>query len=403
MSTPLLDNLGPIIKNTTYVPDYSINRYQAIYILPEDKNVNCVEKRQHDFTTSSARSYLYDHGTVIKNNPNNNADITCHKDDKTFLGWAPNENYVSIPEIIATSHTILYPIFVDKIPVSVYLFKTQIVQKLFSPNITLDSNNNELQTAIGNAITNLNIENFFKLENTDIKNPYKLYTDEECTTQYTGQILSDRLTLYIKGDPYVIFSVGENSNASIVSYPNERFIRIPLSDLSNSSRKTPSAIITTPHMEFSKWKLSTTNDPESPYPDSLGEDSNQLRNYKRAYSATYFAEFKKMNYTIIFKDTEGNCSPKDVTLQIEAESTINKANNTQFASLTCNKVGHTWNGWEKEEFTNKNKLCPITNLLIYIIMIIVIAYIIKFIVDGSSNSKSGGSILRSSGFKSTTV
>lgn len=396
MNTPLKDNLGPIVKHTTFVPDYSINKYHIIYIMPDNDLIKCKQAQEPTgTTTTSARSYLYEHGSVVRNNANNNPDIFCEQGDKTFIGWSPNQTSISVPEVIATGHTTLYPIFVDKIPVSVYVFNTQIVQQLFDPNSIVNSDNNQLQTAINNAINNQQLTRFFKFDNSN-STVYNLYTDESCTTPFTSATVVDRLTLYIKADPYVIFTLGDDSSSKTIVGHSEQFIKIPLSELSNSSKTTPSATTTTPHMEFSKWKLITENNSESPYPEYLGENTNQLKNYKRGYSATYIAEFKKKNYNIIFKDTEGNCDPKDVRFTVEAESTISKSNNPQFSQLTCNKVGHTWNGWEKEEFTN---YCPAVNLMFYIILAVVIVILIKYIINGFSNSQFGRNILRSASIK----
>lgn len=389
-----LDNLGPIIANTTYIPTYTTKTYNIVYYLPTDAETTCIENTTPtNKSTSSARHYIYDYGTTIKNNPDNPMDITCTHTTKTFGGWTNVEGGTYSPQLIASSDTFLYPVFVDKIPIRVYLYDILLGQILVDNNDYLKYENDELQSMIENAIAKDNITDNFKLENTTT--PFTLYTDVSCTTRFTSQNITESIKLYIKGDPYVTFKV-ETPNAKIINESSSE-VKIPLSNLSNGTKKTPIATTNETHMQFTYWKLISENKGDAKYPLTLGGDSSQLAGYSRTYPAIYLAEFTKKVYTVTFKDEEGKCSPKDVVLSVNAESIVTKADYPNFKSLTCNKDGYTWDGWTKESFNvNRGSYCSIINLILYLCIIIVIVWIIKYFTDGRNQYQFSSSVLRNS-------
>lgn len=383
------DNLGPIVANTTYIPSYTTKQYNVVYILPQDANTTCTQNTTPYKTTSSARHYIYDYGATIKNNPDNPMDITCTHATKTFGGWSNVEGATSSPQLVASSNTFLYPIFVDKIPIRVYLYDIPLGQILVDKNSYLKYENSDLQAMIANAVAKNNISENFKLENTSI--PFTLYTDASCTTRFTSQNITESLQLYIKGDPYVTFQLG-TTNAKIVN-ESETTVKIPLSTLSNGIKKTPIATTNLAHMQFAYWKLISENKGSAKYPLTLGGDSSQLVGYSRTYPAIYMAEFSKKVYTVTFKDEEGKCSPKDVILSVNAESILSKTDYPILKTLTCNKDGYTWNGWTKESFGVSNSYCSVINLLLYILILLVIVW---YLTDGGNQHRVQSSVWRTS-------
>lgn len=389
------DNLGPINKNIVYVPNYTVNKYKVSYILPTDNKITCTAVNKNTSTsTNSAIAYVYDYNTPIKNIYNNtdNIDVKCTQNNMQFLGWARDKEAKQISTINATNDISMYPIFIDKVPVNIYLYNKLIATYSVDSNFNLNSNNTTLKSIIANGINQYHIENDYKLENKTESNPYKLYTDVDCTTLFTNKVISTPSSLFLKGDPYITFQLGNDSTLKF-SDNTTAPKKIPLSELSNGSKTTPSVNVSNEHFEFNKWQR--LNDSSS-YPASLAANSQQLKNYNNYLPETYTATKKRKIYTVTFKDNDNNCVPTPYprTMQVDSESTLTKDNNDEFNSMNCTKAGYTFNGW-KEEFTTRS-YCPAINLLIYIVAIIVIAIIVKYLSNGFSNSKFKRSILFSS-------
>lgn len=391
------DNLGPIVKDTLYKPNYSINKYKVTYIIPN--NTSCQNQNTPTTSTTSSREYLYDYNTTVKNinNSNNGIDIKCSRENKQFLGWDMNQNSGSAPEILVTDNITLYPIFVDKIPVSVYLFEKPFVQILYDSNFNLTSTNSALQTALKNEINKDNYKNNFYFNDYTESNPIKIYTNKECTDLFTNRTITEQLKLYIKAEPYITFKVIDGvsfkTNNNGYNQNHKTYIKEPLSKYSSSEYKTPIVTVSDPHQHFYKWKLVSENNNEFPYPLMLGEGSTELKNYKLNYPATYEVAVETNKYTVRFKDPEGNCSPPDTSFEVPANTYVTKDNYDKFNRITCTKAGHTFKGWEKESFTVGMNYCPAINLLFYILVIVLIAICVKYIINGFSNNKSRSSIL----------
>ena len=398
MSNIKPDNLGPILKNITYVPDYTINTYTISYNLPTDTNIVCHENGNPRSTSDSSIKFIYEYDTTIKNiynNDNPNAiDVYCNDnndDNKQFLGWSRNINDETVPQIKATSNIELYPIFIDKIPVKIYVNNILITTVNFNSGFNLESNNQTLQTTIANSINQQNLKNNYDFTEED-NNNYKLYSDDKCTILFTNRIITASLNLYIKASPYITFQLGNDSTLKF-SDNTTAPKKISLSELSNGSKTTPSVNVSNQHAEFDKWQRLNN----SQYPAFLSAGSRELQNHGSINQPeTYTASTKPKQYSVIFQDKDNNCvpTPYPKTILVDANTTLTKNNSNVFQSLNCTKAGHTFNGW-KEEFTTRS-YCPAINLLIYIVAIVIIAIIVKYLSDGFSNSKFRRSILFSS-------
>lgn len=395
-TTAKMDNLGPIVQNTTYRPNYSVNKYTVTYYMPE--NANCIIKNTPNIQTTSTVEYLYDYNTPVKNIYNSTAgvDIECTRDNKQFLGWG--QNAICAPEILVTDNIILQPVFVDKIPVNIYVFNTQLVQLLYDKNFNLTSNNTELQTALKRVINNEDIQKKYNFIGVIDSSPINLYTDIECTNPFTEQTITENLILYVKAEPYITFKLGSDivsfkSSSDGYEENHKDYIREPLSKYRHSEFKTPSVTVSDPHKHFYKWRLVSENNLRFPYPTLLGENTTELKNYHLDYPATYEAEIAVNKYTVRFKDSEKNCSPPDVSFEVTANTYVTQDNYDEFNQISCTKAGHTFKGWERESFTVGMNYCPAINLLFYILVIVLIAICVKYIINGFSNNKSRSSIL----------
>lgn len=383
------DNIGPITSDVTYIPVYDKNKYNIVYVT---NNESCTNVNSPASSTTSARSYLYTYGDTVKNNVGSGFDVRCSKDGKTFIGWARTANATDIPVITATGNMNLYPIFMDKTPISVYVNSQQIG----TMNVDAGTTAAAMRSLVQNLINTSNASQSYSIS---ISTSMPLYKDSRCSTTY-GERDVPTTAVYVKGDPYITFN---NSDGWFADNTTINSKKIKLSELSSSSARTPRVVNRDQNMLFVNWTLASTNNSSNPYPSTLGADTLQLANYTNDYPATYQAKWALRTYKVVFKDAENNCSPAGgIELDIPHNTKVSKSGYADFKNLTCNKAGHTWKGWTKESYTpypksncNSCPRCPLNLILIVVVLIFMFYYIYSLINYVFNHDKPTGTVQNS--------
>lgn len=387
------NQLGPITKNTTYVPDFTINTYLLTY---NTNGATCEYKPNNVgiFESGDKRTkfvYKYSYNTQFPNN--DNMDVTCTSTGKTFGGWATSKGSTDPAEFKITGSGVeLFPIFTSKISVKIQLGNQIVYNTLVDKNTTITK-----EQLLSSAISTINAGHYSDSYNiSSMSDSISLYTSNDYKTLFERAKVDKTTIVYIKPDPYITFNLN-NSKAKFADNTTAPK-KIALSELS-SGKKIPSATISDQHRHLQNWKLQTTTTHLN-YPDKLSPDSTQLKDAdptKLFAPVTYVANFVLNTYKVTFKDKDNSCG-KGVSTVIEVDAnTIIDRNNTTFAGFNCSQVGYTFKGWQKENFTTNSQsysYCPAINLILAIIIIVIIAYIVKYIVNGFSNSRSRSVVLR---------
>lgn len=382
------NQLGPITKNTIFTPDFTIITYPVKY---NTNGATCVQQNKvGTFTSGNANRtqyiYTYTYNTPFPNN--DNMDLTCTSSGKTFVGWSTTKDGQTPANfnILGNGYEV-FPIFADKISVKIQLGADTVYTKYVDKNTTITKNQ-----LMSSAISSINTGHYSdKYYIPSMSDSIALYTNSTCKTVFSSTKVVEPITLYIKPDPYVTF-VLDNSKATF-SDNKTGSKKIALSRLSNGE-KIPSAKISDPHKELSTWTIQTT---VQGYPEKLSPDTTQLKNINPVdlkVPATYKATFVPKKYKVTFKDQNNDCgNGVSTVIEVEANQIIDK-NNSDFAKFNCSKVGYTFKGWKKENFTtNSYSYCPAINLIITIVIIVIIAYIVKYLANGFSNSRSRSVVL----------
>lgn len=384
--------IGPITKNTTYIPDFTIIRYPVTY---NTNGARC-EINQHatgsyDKASSNTSKYVYTY-TYNTQFPNNDKmDVTCTSSGKTFVGWTTSKGSTDLANFkITGSDTQVFPVFADKISVKIQLGLEPVYTTYVDKNTTITNNQ-----VMSSAISKINAGHYSDRYNlASMSDSIALYTSSTCNTLFSSEKIVAPTVVYIKPDPYVTF-VLDDSKASF-SDGKTGSKKIALSSLTRGE-KIPTANISDQHKELSTWNLQTI---AQKYPEKLSPNTQQLKDYKPEelkVPVTYKASFVLKKYRVTFKDQDNNCgNGVSTVIEVDANTIIDR-NNTTFAKFNCSKAGHTFKGWQKESFTNSQptySYCPATNLILAIIMIVIIAYIVKYFANGFSNSRSRSVVLR---------
>lgn len=381
--------IGPITKNTTYIPDFTIITYPITY---NTKGARCEMNRNaigtYDKTSSDTSKYVYKYSYNTQFPNNDSMDVTCTSSGKTFVGWARSEGSTDLANFKITGSGIqVFPVFVDKISVQIQLGLETVYTKYVDKNTTIIKNQ-----LISSAISEINAGHYSENYNlSSMSDSIALYTTSECKTVFSSAKIVAPTVVFIKPDPYVTF-VLDDSKATF-SDGKTGSKKIALSALTRGE-KIPTANISDQHKELSTWNLQTI---AQKYPEKLSPNTQQLKDYKPEelkVPVTYKASFVLKKYKVTFKDQDNNCgNGVSTVIEVDANTIIDR-NNTTFAKFNCSKAGHAFKGWQKESFINSYSYCPATNLILAIIMIVIIAYIVKYFVNGFSNSRSRSIILR---------
>lgn len=381
--------VGPIIKNTTYRPSFDINSYPVTYIIDGYKCQNSKTPVGSYVGSKDNTKIVYNY---VYNTPlpsNDTMDVTCTTSSKTFVGWTNTRGGSTPTNVNVTSALTVFPIFADKISVSVKLGNNIVYQTFVDSGITVNK-----RDLLSSAITQINAGGYSNNYNiSSMADSIELYTTSDCKSVFSSTKVTVPVTLFIKPDPYITFELGSDDSKATFSDGQRTSKKIPLSELSKGS-KIPSATTTEAHRVFTKWVIQTSTPLD--YPQVLMGNTEQLKDYnpvKYYLPVTYKAYFDKRKYTVIFRDESKNCSSNTETvITVEAETIIDK-NIPEFQKLNCSKSGHTFKGWYQEKFTTQS-YCPAINLIVAIALIVVIAFIVKYIADGISNGGFRSSVLR---------
>lgn len=376
-----MSKVGPIIKDTTFVPKFQIQSFPVYYVTNGNK---CENSRspvgKMIASASSGIKYLYDYDTVLPNTLGQ-MDVTCTSNNKTFIGWSVNSGDNSVSNVNIRKDVYVYPVFADQLPVTVFIGNRRVYQTFVDAGTTVKD-----ETIRHSAMNKINSDKLSEEYNiTSMYNSLVLYTTSTCDTVYRDSKVTSGLNLYIKPDPWITFTIGTDGASFSDKQTTPK--KIALSSLSDGSVKTPSAIINDKHKEFSKWTLVTST--TVPYPQALNEDSTQLKNYNPTsyyLPVTYTAEFVTKTYRVTFYDEKKECSSAPTTVISTLANTIIDVNNSDFAKLNCSRAGSDFAGWQ-EKFTTQS-YCPAINILFCIIMIVIIAVVVKYFCNKTGKTGS---------------
>ena len=370
--------LGPITKDTTYTPSFTINTFPVTYVTNGNTcTASATTVGTKNGTTSSALSYIYNYGTNLPNSTGDGGfDVTCTKSGKTFIGWNKSKTGTTASSINIQNSETIYPVFADKSPVTVYIGDLQVYQTFVDPDTNVTAT--DIRREVLKKIDEDNLSNKHNISSNDSTLP--LYTSSDCKSTFTsGEVPAKGLTLYIKPDPWITFSLGGITGVTFKD-GSTTSKKIALSKLKDGEAAPSILIDDKIYKEFDGWR---TNLPLysslSPLPNNL--TGINITNYNE--DAIYTVSLKDKQFTVTFYDQHGECGKNTNTnIKVIGGNIITTANYPDYAALlNCKRDGSTFEGWKENENFTPRSYCPTINILFYIVMIVIIAIIVKHICN----------------------